>query len=858
MNLDEIKKVLEESFSKELSEGKKRNIVFWYDGEAEFVEEIDDLQLENAKILKLNENNSFYIKYRLEKVDTDSNYLIYSPTHRPLPRENWLLDILKYSTEFSADKTELIMRNLGIKDSLLRSLKKVFKKYMKFFNNKDRYRRFASYNIEDYTEEKVDTAVLSALCKLPLPDFEMAVKALLMEEVSEKNKYLEAVERFGDVQAFWRLVEKKYGYMLPEKTLEKLAVAFLVTDLSYNLEENLPESWEPYVLSKKSDAVVFTSHFMNHAVDSAVFDLLADRVEKTLNVKEYLKKWDVEKYIRCDTFKAFDEAIISKLISNLLMDIGEFEKYRKIINSRRTTHWFKKFKQQYEAIYYATEILRMEKELEKTIKGRTAHEMIEKYAKEYYLLDLFYRKFYTAFDRIENKELFMELAERVENTYTNWYLNELSVKWSKAVENELKEDWRIQGVVQEKDFYEIYIEPHIRKGERVFVIVSDALRYEAAKEFSDILNTERRGATEISFMQGCLPSYTKLGMASLLPHKKIEMNGKNEILVDGINSQRTENRQKVLQKYAGDAIAIHYNDIKDMKRPEYKETFEGKKLIYIYHNVIDARGDNPSTEREVFEAVEKTFEDLRSLVRHLINNLSATNIYITADHGFIYKRSALSESDKTPKNKVKALEESRRFILTEGDEQVEGTISVSMRYIFGESTNLRAIVPRGVTRFKVQGAGANYVHGGASLQEIIVPVIRFKNVRNKSGKFDVKKVKVKLTNISRKITNRITYLEFFQAEKVEDKRIPLRLKLYFTDEEGNRISNENIIIADSRSSNPEERTFREKFTLKDMPYDKEKKYYLILEDEDETVEKIYEKIPFNIDLAIVNDLDFDL
>jgi hypothetical protein len=112
---------------------------------------------------------------------------------------------------------------------------------------------------------------------------------------------------------------------------------------------------------------------------------------------------------------------------------------------------------------------------------------------------------------------------------------------------------------------------------------------------------------------------------------------------------------------------------------------------------------------------------------------------------------------------------------------------------------------------------------------------------------------VKLTNISRKITNRITYLEFFQTETVGDKKVPMRLKLYFVDENGERISNENIIIAESRSDNPKDRTYREKFTLKDISYEKTKKYYLVMEDEEEPVEKIYERIPFSIDLIISND-----
>ncbi len=73
MNLLQVKKVLEENFNKGPSEGKKRSIVFWYDGEGEFVDDIDKLELDNAKILKLTNNNSFYIKYLLEKKDTESN-----------------------------------------------------------------------------------------------------------------------------------------------------------------------------------------------------------------------------------------------------------------------------------------------------------------------------------------------------------------------------------------------------------------------------------------------------------------------------------------------------------------------------------------------------------------------------------------------------------------------------------------------------------------------------------------------------------------------------------------------------------------------------------------------------------------
>lgn len=629
---------------------------------------------------------------------------------------------------------------------------------------------------------------------------------------------------------------------------------FLVTALVYNLEAKIPTSWEKFISLKKAEVVVFTNHFMNHSSDSKIYDEIAERIEQKLNLKDYIKKWNIEEYLQCDTFKVIDEEIIHWLVQNLLDNVGEYERYRKIINKRRTTHWFSKLRNEYNAIYFAMEILRLENELQKSIKGSTAYELVDNYTKIYYLFDLFYRKFYLYFDKIKNKENFMELVQIIENTYNHWYLEELSMKWSSRINEELIDDIRINGLVKQQNFYEQYISSHVKNGERIFVIISDALRYEAAKEFTDILNRDRRGKAKLEYMEGVVPSYTKLGMASLLPHDSIELSNKGEVLVNGINSSGTENRQKILSKYSDNAVAIQYNDIRDMKRPEYKKTFEGKKLIYIYHNVIDAVGDKPLTEREVFEAVEKTFEDLNTLIKSLVNNVSATNIYITSDHGFIYKRSPIQEFNKVSKLDVNKIDEGRRFILTEDKVNEQGIFSLPMKYLLGEDSRLNAVIPKGVIRFKVQGAGDKYVHGGASLQEILIPVIRFKNIRK--DEYRPSKVEVRLTNISRKVTNRITFLEFFQKDKVEDKKLPITLRIYFEDEKGNRISNENIIIADSRSSNPEERTFREKFTLKDQVYDKSKKYYLVMEDDDETVEKVYEKIPFMIDLAIMNDFGF--
>ncbi|MNN61949.1 hypothetical protein D3C81_1772120 [compost metagenome] len=68
------------------------------------------------------------------------------------------------------------------------------------------------------------------------------------------------------------------------------------------------------------------------------------------------------------------------------------------------------------------------------------------------------------------------------------------------------------------------------------------------------------------------------------------------------------------------------------------------------------------------------------------------------------------------------------------------------------------------------------------------------------------------------------------------------------------ISNEEMLICDRTSDKPEERTFKLRFALKSIPYDKNAIYYLITKDDETGI--IVEKTPFTINLGIVSDFDF--
>ncbi len=848
MNLQEIRNFLKELFSKPLGIGNKRHIVFWYDENKDFIDEIDGFDLEDIKVIKLTENNAFWVKHYIEKEDETSNILIYSNMKKPDPQEDWLYDIFSYSQEFSTDRATVIMRELKAFDSLL---KQEFETYSVFFKNKERILGFKNLNIQEYTKEKIHIGVLAVLTKVKVMDIEEIVKAIIKDYLDGYKRIYEDIKKFGNIDALWGLLQKYFGYSFEEKSIERFMAMLLVTTMNENIKFEFPKAYTTYISSKVRNCLVFINHFMNNVKDSQYYDEMQELIATKLKIAQLLEKIDTDEFIKCEVFEEVDKLILTRITTLLKDGVEEYDKYLTILASRRTLHYYQKYESEYKAIKWAINLLNKKKSLNSMIKTEGSFDMVKSYIKDYYYIDKAYRKFYYHYDRCQWKEELIDLKDTIENIYNNWYLQELSIKWNDSIKS--SSSWRIEGLKQQDSFYRENIK--FKGKERIFVIISDGLRYESAEELNTLLTNERKGKSELYYMQGVLPSYTKLGMASLLPNETIEINDKYDVIVNGISSNGTDNRDSILKMENEKSLAITYDKVMDMRDAEIRRAFAGLEVVYIYHNTIDAKGDHALTEREVFDATEEAFKEIITLVNKLVNRVSASNIIITADHGYLYKRSAMEESNKLSAIKLDDGEDSRRFLLTSRENLVEGTIMFSMDYLLGEGPNKYVITPNGTSRFKIQGAGANYVHGGAMLQEIVVPVIKFKNDRSTSSVNDIRKVRVSLTSINRKITNPITFLEFFQDKKLENKVIGKKIRAYFEDEEGNKISNIKTIIADSRSENPIDRSYRIEFVLESRQYDKTKQYFLVMEDE-ENENGEYERIPFNIDIAIVDDFRF--
>lgn len=844
MNLQTIQEKLNSEFG-----GSDRKLVFWYDDHGEFAEEINSLVLPNAKLHKLTGDNVIYTKYLLEHEDTESSYLVYAPFPKPADIDNHLADTIYYSKQFFADRVSLLCADLGIPEKF----KEHLGQFPKFWKSNERVQKFAALGIDGYNTESIDIGLLAVIAGVKTPNFEEVLKTLIVGDNYLDSKYLTAMDKVDLLPVFWQLCERYYGYAENAPTLEKLIATLLITYTEHGCAGSLPKPYQPFVSVKQNDVAVFVSNLMNNLLCKERYDEIAAALALKFKLAQYIRAEDIAQYYECDGFEIFDTLII-QAIAKLLAENGEplEPSLHEMIKKRGSkSHYAQKFCGYYRAISRGDKLIAAVKAFSQD-SANTADDMIARYVKQWHHIDRYYRQFYAAFDKLEDTAPLLDLRTVVENTYTNAYLAKLSISWAERLEN-VPEYSTLAGAKQ-YGFYRMVAAPAAKK-ECTVVIISDAFRFECGSELYRRFTAKAGTTAELSYLLSTLPSYTRLGMAALLPHKSLSYSDSfEEVLVDGVKCRSTEERTAILTAAHPTATVLTYTEVMAMKRDAVRDALSGKDLVYIYHDQIDARGDHAATENEVFTAADEAMGELMALVQKLTVDRSIGNYLITADHGFIYKRDKLEESDKVNLKKLDERLLNKRYILTRGEApDIEGTLTYSMGYLDESLSDCNVTVPRGVDIFKTKGGGQNYVHGGLSLQEVVVPLLRVKTER---GKKDVSTVKVALTSLTRKITNLISYLDFIQTENISDTLTPARLSVYFEAENGERISGEQIIVADKKNVPAEKRQFHEKFTFKNRKYSKSEKYYLVMMDMDSGVE--VERHEFIFDIAFANDFGFGL
>lgn len=822
-----------------------RKLIFWYDPEGVFSEVFENLELGIEK-LKLGDR-PFYTKYHLliEKPQTD--FLLYAPFEKPADKDNWLLDLELSGNYFSADQAAMIFRDFGFH---LKRLELYIREHLSFFNNKRRYTALHEMGLsKDADEAELRLGMMSVLVGLKIPDATLFIRKVLLAGLKEKdNKVWQELLKYFSADEFWDVVNQSLAYSSSNPGLRQLALRLAVTHMSRHLGTGLPESLREARLGRSAQAYVFMDSWLRHAEDSKAWPALASEIAKAIKVEEFALTLEPAVYNEVETFKEFDEALLRALVLRLGDAQPDYRMMRESISRRKTLFWFEQYKDYYAALEAATDFFELLGNLQDGFKG-SAVDLFKTYSSHLFKIDQAYRHYVLASDRVSG-DILKQLDGQLEAAYTQRYLDDLLAAWSKA----LKEfnSWGTQGLDAQWHFYSRKVFPFLASSDRekAFVIISDGLRYEVAEELRQRLIKEVRGEAYLSPMLSILPSRTNFGMAALLPGQTLSLSeaASYTVLKDGKSTQGSTERQKLLSSTGYEAVVLSAEDLLEWSRERGREATRAYRLIYIYHDVIDKTGEN--AERDVFEGCEKALEDLLNLIKRIVNSFNGTNVFLTSDHGFLYQRRELEDADKIEvHSKADLFELKRRHALGHDAHAPLGSIGFELPYL---ENDLKAFSPVGNQRYAIQGAGAQYVHGGVSLQEVSVPLLHYKHVRaSKGDEGPSQPVGVQVIANTRRVTNTLFNLRLLQQEAVAGRMTSRRISLAFYDQNEKPVTNIVALELDKTSEKATEREQVVRLTVESNKVNRAEAYFLVIKDIDDGIEILRES--WTISLAFSDD-----
>lgn len=758
MEKDKIKEILDHRFSLVPEFPKKRHIIFWYDPDKAFKDIIPELEIDNVKIIVLEKTtnrkgelistNIFDTKYTLEYRDLESNYLIYSEYPRPEDRENYLIDIERYSEFFVADKSAMIMEEFNFYRRDFR-LNQVIREHLDFFGSKERKEKLNKLidNPETIRENDLKLAILAVTVNSKVVDIQEIIKSIILD-----RSKLDTVEKWIGKEFLFQEIKSRFD--LEVEDFQEFLKSLMVVNFYREIQEKPDSDLEKYYKGKTNEIYIFVSSLLQNKQCSEKIKEIFYELGEELDIKSVIDKLEVEALVLGTAFEYFDKLTIKYIAENLNSEVANYDRYLKYINIRLdNTLYRSKYFDYYKMLITVINLLKIKDEL--VIRDKSIDGIFKEYINIYYKIDRLYRDFIVSYDSIKGKssnELFDKLERKISQFYEKDYLEELLSVWADNFTTE-------SGLPLQKDFYNEYIK---NSDTRVAVIISDGLRYEIGEEIAEKLKKEA-SAKEINLkaMLTGLPSITQVGMANLLPDNERVIDPLRKIYtISGISSINTENREKILKLSCEESSAIIFKDFKNMSRNEQDEFIKGKRVIYIYHDNIDGIGDKSKTEDETFEACDMAIKDIVGISK-LLSSLGIVNIYITSDHGFLYERKVVEEYNKIEldKSEVEPVVIGKRYALYEKKIEQKGCITIKIDDYFG-------VFPKKNQRIKASGSGLQFVHGGLSPQEMIVPVIQYRSgVHSKKAE----KVRVRIKESTGKITSNLNKFTLYQLDPVSIK-----------------------------------------------------------------------------------------
>jgi uncharacterized protein (TIGR02687 family) len=759
-----------------------QRVVFWHDPSGEYDADVEALELGAVNVIRVH-GNEFGVKSVI-LTDHVTKHLVYRSGEVPRGTSNWLMDLELAYGVFTADKTSMLQQEFGLNDPALAA---VIEQHQNFFGANSRKLALAKLLAPGDDAAKMRAKMSQVLVKASGHTLTDIIRELLAENAANKRAKFDDLVTFGLDQFLWDGLAKIYKYSGTNPTIDD----FVLWVYGRAIEDFASETPGEF----RNIRIDFNS--LRYDVRTqAMMATLASRAADALDLKSKIEHRDFRELVPVTTFEEIDRKIIVDLAAAVAAQSVTPREVAETVRQRQESFWKDKYAKLYESTQSASELLAAIAALPNTIPSMDAG--LQKYQSDWFRIDQHYRWFTFAYQTAEFQKPLESLKAEVDKQYANKFLYHLGGLWQQALEP--TDQWKSISLAPQSKFFDSHVTPIVKDGRaKAVVIISDGMRYEVAHELTSLICSEDRFDAKLSAVLGMLPSYTQLGMAALLPQSVLELAPEAlPVLADGKPTNGTANRDKILQAVKGHAISAA--DVMAMSGDELRELYKEHQIFYVYHDRIDAAGDKAATERTVFQAAEDTVRELVLLVKKW-TNANATNIVITADHGFLYQDTPLEQAyyvSESPQGEA-ITKTNRRYVLGRSLKPSPSFMTFTSAQA-GLVGDIDIQIPKSIHRIPQPGAGTRYVHGGASLQEIVVPVIAV----NKKRRSDIRPVEVDLMPETDKITTGQLAVKLLQREAVTDKIQPRQVRLGIYAGEA-PISDQPVLTFDSSSGEQRER-----------------------------------------------------
>jgi hypothetical protein len=224
-----------------------------------------------------------------------------------------------------------------------------------------------------------------------------------VELAEDRDDKFKLIERCNLEGFLWNQLTRCYGYKSEEASIRDFVIELFKS--CYAMGTDGP-------VRLTSDALVFLKRWKDSRQLETCFETLSGECAGVLGIEQDLAKRDFRDLIELDYFRLIDQKIICDLVREVASRTTSSGDVNLWIRQRRQGHWYREYRDLYEAIDFAAQFLHALSEAQLAIDSLA--DGVQRYSHSWYLLDQLYRKFIFHMRESGQASLMASLTDSIE------------------------------------------------------------------------------------------------------------------------------------------------------------------------------------------------------------------------------------------------------------------------------------------------------------------------------------------------------------------------------------------------------------------------------------------------------------